>query len=116
MTAQLLGRFQRQGIHISIDDFGTGYSSLNYLHSLPVETLKIDRSFVSRLQESDRNLKIVETIMTLSQHLNLKVIAEGIETEAQYDILCQLGCDCGQGFWFSRPLSPENTLAFLLST
>jgi diguanylate cyclase (GGDEF)-like protein/PAS domain S-box-containing protein len=115
VTTQLLQRFQQQGVRISIDDFGTGYSSLKYLHSLPVETLKIDGSFVNQMQESDRNLKIVETIITLGQHLDLKVIAEGIETEEQYTLLHQLGCDYGQGFWLSMPLPAGDTLAFLLS-
>jgi diguanylate cyclase (GGDEF)-like protein/PAS domain S-box-containing protein len=112
-TIQLLTWFRQRGIHISIDDFGTGYSSFSYLHRLPVETLKIDRSFVNRIQESDRNLRIVETIINLGQHLNLKIVAEGIETKTQCTILSDLGCEYGQGFWFSRPLSVGHAAAFL---
>lgn len=110
----LLNGFQQQGIHISIDDFGTGYAALSYLHSLPVEMLKIDRSFINQLEKGDRNLKIIETIITLGQHLNLKITAEGIETEHQMAVLRQLGCDYGQGFWLSPPLTVEAATALLM--
>jgi diguanylate cyclase (GGDEF)-like protein/PAS domain S-box-containing protein len=114
-TTQLLTWFEQRGIHTSIDDFGTGYSSLSYLHSLPVKNLKIDGSFISQMGSSDRHLKIVETIITLGQNLGLKVIAEGIETEDQFSTLCNLGCDRGQGFWFSKPLPAQDIETFMLS-
>ncbi|GAB1544207.1 hypothetical protein NUACC21_68830 [Scytonema sp. NUACC21] len=106
-TIDLLTQLKTRGIHISIDDFGTGYSSLSYLHRLPVDTLKIDRSFITQMQETERNRKIVETIVALSNQLGLAAIAEGIETQQQFQCLQQLGCEFGQGMWFFSPLSPE---------
>lgn len=112
-TIELLSLIRQRGIAISIDDFGTGYSSLSYLYRLPVNTLKIDQSFVSQMQTDYRNYKIVETLITLSHQLELDVIAEGIETEAQYLALHRLGCERGQGFWFSKPLPPDRVEAVL---
>jgi diguanylate cyclase (GGDEF)-like protein/PAS domain S-box-containing protein len=106
-TIELLHRLQERGVQTSIDDFGTGYSSLSYLHRLPVNNLKIDRSFVSRMQEGDRNYKIVETIVALSKQLGLEAIAEGVETQQQLEYLQRLGCEVGQGYFFSRPLSTQ---------
>ncbi len=91
-------------IQISVDDFGTGYSSLGYLHRFPVDTLKIDRSFVHQIQSGSRNYQVVNTIIILSHQLGLAVIAEGIETEEQHQWLQQLGCEFGQGYLFSKPL------------
>lgn len=91
-------------IQIAIDDFGTGYSSLGYLHRFPVDALKIDRSFVNQLQVGNRNYQVVNTIITLSNQLELAVIAEGIETTQQLQWLKQLGCEFGQGYLFSKPL------------
>lgn len=104
---ELMQQIRRRNIQISIDDFGTGYSSLNHLHKFPIDTLKIDRSFVDQLGESSRNLKIVESIISLSRVLGLAVIAEGISTEQQLAVLNGLDCDFGQGFLFSRPLPSE---------
>jgi diguanylate cyclase (GGDEF)-like protein/PAS domain S-box-containing protein len=104
---KLLSQLKERGIQISIDDFGTGYSSLSYLHRLPVDTLKIDRSFVSHMQTTSRNHKIAETILALSNQLEIKAIAEGVETQQQLQWLRQLGCEFGQGCWFSQPLAPE---------
>ncbi|MEO1146610.1 MAG: EAL domain-containing protein [Cyanobacteria bacterium J06638_22] len=101
----LLVELTSRQIQISIDDFGTGYSSLNYLHRLPVHSLKIDRSFVSQMQSESRNHQVVNTIITLSQQLGLMAIAEGIETPEQLEQLQQLGCQWGQGYLFSEPLS-----------
>ncbi len=115
-TTHLLHQFQDQGIHISIDDFGTGYSSLSYLPHLPVENLKIDYSFVHQMLDNHRHLKVVETIITLSHQLNFRVVAEGIETPEQFQMLRQLGCDRGQGYWFSPPLSATDTTTFLQAT
>lgn len=112
-TIALLERLRERGVQTSIDDFGTGYSSLSYLHRLPVDTLKIDRSFVSDMQGNDRNDEIVETIVALSNQLNLEAIAEGIETRQQLERLQRLGCELGQGYFFSRPLPPQEVEVLL---
>ncbi|WP_448598676.1 bifunctional diguanylate cyclase/phosphodiesterase [Thermoleptolyngbya sp.] len=105
-TIHLLEQLKQRGIHISIDDFGTGYSSLSYLHRLPLDYLKVDQSFVRQMEVDPRNYQIVETIMALSNQLALGAIAEGIETESQLEQLRQLGYRFGQGYFFSRPLTP----------
>ncbi|MDJ1184653.1 EAL domain-containing protein [Roseofilum casamattae] len=107
-TINVLDRLALRHIQISIDDFGTGYSSLNYLHRLPVHNLKIDRSFVSQMQVDDRNNRVVSTIIALSTQLGLTVVAEGIETQQQQRQLQQLGCQLGQGYLFSKPLSAHD--------
>ncbi|MFN5854886.1 MAG: putative bifunctional diguanylate cyclase/phosphodiesterase, partial [Pseudanabaenaceae cyanobacterium] len=109
----LLTELKRRGIQLSLDDFGTGYSSLSYLHQLPMDNLKIDQSFVNRMQEGKKNYQIVETIATLSRQLELDAIAEGIETSQQLERLKALGYKFGQGYLFSQPLSGE-TIATLL--
>ncbi|MDO8909334.1 MAG: EAL domain-containing protein [Pseudohongiella sp.] len=108
VMADVLNQFKRRGVRISIDDFGTGYSSLSYLHQLPVDTLKVDRSFVQRDLARGEGLKIVETIVALSNSLGFDVIAEGIEDQQQLLVLQQLGCEFGQGFLFARPLNIES--------
>ncbi|MDH4163706.1 MAG: EAL domain-containing protein [Nitrospirota bacterium] len=100
-------RLQSMGVHIHIDDFGTGYSSLSYLHSFPVNALKIDRSFIAKLSSRGDNQEIVRTIITLAQNLRLEVIAEGVEQSDQLSTICDLDCHYGQGFLFSKPLSPS---------
>jgi diguanylate cyclase (GGDEF)-like protein/PAS domain S-box-containing protein len=107
MTNQLLSQVQRQGINISIDDFGTGYSSLSYLHRLPVDALKIDRTFVSHMGQDAKNQTIAESIIALSNVLGLNAIAEGIETAEQLHWLQDHGCEYGQGYLFSRPVPAE---------
>ncbi|WOD41327.1 EAL domain-containing protein [Nodosilinea sp. E11] len=102
-------------IQISIDDFGTGYSSLGYLHRFPIDILKIDRSFVHQIQSGSRNYQVVETIMALSKQLNLSVVAEGIETQAQLQCLQRLGCGFGQGYLFSKPQPPAAITAELFT-
>ncbi len=103
------------GVKLALDDFGTGYSSLSYLHRFPLDTLKIDRSFVMRMQEGGENREIVRTIVALGRALNLDVIAEGIEDDVQLHDLRELGCKGGQGFLFSRPLPPGAALELLKS-
>ena len=93
------------GLHL--DDFGTGYSSLAYLHSLPVQALKVDRSFVSRMDRVPQQAAIVRAIVSLAHNLEMEVVAEGVETRAQAEALRALGCRRGQGFLFSRPLPAE---------
>ncbi len=112
-TINLLWQLKERGIGISIDDFGTGYSSLSYLHRLPVENLKVDRSFVNQMEEGRINHQIVETIVTLSEHLKLDTIAEGIETIQQLERLQELGYKFGQGYLFSKPLSEKDAEAIL---
>jgi diguanylate cyclase (GGDEF)-like protein/PAS domain S-box-containing protein len=106
-TIDLLRQLQEREVQISIDDFGTGYSSLNYLHRLPVDYLKVDRSFVQQIQGDTRKHQIVETIAALSQQLELDAIAEGIETPQQLERLRALGYKLGQGYLFSQALSRE---------
>lgn len=112
-TIFVLEQLKALGIQISIDDFGTGYSSLNYLHRLPANTLKIDRSFIGQMQQGNRNYQVVQTIITLSDQLGLAVLAEGIETQQQSQWLQQLGCEFGQGYLFSKPL-PADEIDLLL--
>jgi EAL domain-containing protein (putative c-di-GMP-specific phosphodiesterase class I) len=92
------------GVSIAIDDFGTGFSSLSYLSKLPLDTLKIDRTFVSDLTEAPEGLAQVSTIINLAHSLNLKVVAEGVETAEQARLLKMLGCNEMQGFYLSKPL------------
>jgi len=100
------------GCKISIDDFGTGYSSMSYLKSLAIDTIKIDKSFIGDLVHNQHDNEVSKAIIVLSQTLGYKVIAEGIETKAQEDILSSYGCDMGQGYYFSRPLSSQKLVEF----
>jgi EAL domain-containing protein (putative c-di-GMP-specific phosphodiesterase class I) len=115
-TIDLLSQLKSRKIQISIDDFGTGYSSLNYLHRLPADNLKIDRSFVSQMQQGNRNYQVVSTIIALSNQLGLAVVAEGIETPQQLQWLQELGCEFGQGYLFSKPLSHQTVEALLTTS
>ncbi len=103
-ATEMLKQLRALGVQLSIDDFGTGYSSLSYLHRLPINTLKVDRSFVSRMAEHSENLEIVRTIIMLAKNLRLDVVAEGVETRHQVAQLRQLDCEYGQGYFFSKPL------------
>ena len=87
-----------------MDDFGTGYSSLSYLNKYPLNSLKIDKSFVMGMNKDAESKAIVKTIVTIAKQLNLKVIAEGVESEADYRYLAEIGCDYGQGYYIDRPL------------
>jgi diguanylate cyclase (GGDEF)-like protein/PAS domain S-box-containing protein len=111
-----LEQLSNSGIQLSIDDFGTGYSSLSYLHRFPLNTLKIDRSFVSRMDAEGENSEIVQTIITLAHNLGLDVIAEGVETADQMKQLRSLGCEAGQGFFFSKPLDSDSARALIAVT
>ena len=101
---QMLKEIKKTGVQISIDDFGTGYSSLSYLHQFPIDLLKVDRSFVSAMEENSENGEIVRTVIALAKALNLKVVAEGIESVHQFHQLRILGCEYGQGYLFSKAL------------
>jgi len=105
-----------QGIGFSMDDFGTGYSSLSYLGRLPLDQLKIDRSFVSDVLINANNAGIARTIITLAQGLGLEVIAEGVETDAQREFLASAGCHAYQGYFFSQPLLVGDFEAFALKS
>ena len=107
-TKRLLSEFKQIGFQLAIDDFGTGYSSLIYLRRFPIDTLKIDRSFVSRMDANSENLEIVRTILELARNLNMDVVAEGAETAADVHHLKDLRCDYAQGFFFSKPLDAES--------
>jgi len=95
------------GVHIAMDDFGTGYSSLSYIHRIPVDVLKIDRSFIERITEVDGTRPIVEAVIAMARHLDLHVVAEGVETQEQQQILDQAGCQGFQGYLFAKPLSAD---------
>ncbi|WP_158630028.1 bifunctional diguanylate cyclase/phosphodiesterase [Cohnella sp. AR92] len=108
-----LRELKRLGVSISIDDFGTGYSSLSYLKSFPVDCLKIDQSFVRELLSETNDRSIVSTIITLAHNLNLRVVAEGVESEEQLTYLATYGCDEIQGFYISKPISEQDVARFL---
>ena len=116
LAAVTLAKLRGLGVRLSIDDFGTGYSSLSYLNRFPVDTLKIDRSFVTSMNEADENLQIVKTIVTLAGNLGMQVVAEGVESEEQLDQLRSLKCQYGQGFLFSKPLDVMEADLFILNS
>lgn len=113
-TLEILHDLKALDVKLGIDDFGTGYSSLSYLNRFPVNTLKIDRSFVWRMEDSPQDRAIIRTILELAHTLGLDAIAEGVETPEQLAQLRQLGCDIGQGYWFAKPL-PAPAAAQLLA-
>ena len=103
-----LEKLKACGFRISIDDFGTGYSSLAYLKRFPLDTLKIDRSFVTAVDNDSSNAGIVEAIIAMAKALKFDTVAEGVETKAEFDFLMRQHCDLYQGYFFSRPLSFNN--------
>jgi diguanylate cyclase (GGDEF)-like protein len=115
LAAVTLAQLRGLGVHLSIDDFGTGYSSLSYLNRFPVDTLKVDRSFITRITQGDENLEIVKTIVTLAGNLGMQVIAEGVETEDQLGQLRLLKCQYAQGYLFSKPLAATDADMFILT-
>jgi EAL domain-containing protein (putative c-di-GMP-specific phosphodiesterase class I) len=100
-------------IKLSIDDFGTGYSSLSYLKKLPVSELKIDKSFVLKLEQDEDDKKIVQSTIDLGHNLGLKVVAEGIENKGTWDLLAEMGCDFGQGYYMGRPMHHSQFIKWL---
>jgi EAL domain-containing protein (putative c-di-GMP-specific phosphodiesterase class I) len=113
-STRVLGELKAMGVRIAIDDFGTGYSSLSYLKRIPADKVKIDKSFVDGINIEVDDTAIVHTILALADVLDKSVVAEGVETEDQYNALKSLNCHFAQGYWISRPLPPEN-LTLLLS-
>jgi EAL domain-containing protein (putative c-di-GMP-specific phosphodiesterase class I) len=111
---ETLGRLRKLGVHLAIDDFGTGYSSLAYLHRLPVDEIKIDRSFVSRMAGASSRANIVRASVDLGHSLRMESVAEGVEDARTWDLLAALGCDTAQGYYMSRPLPSDQVLPWLL--
>lgn len=109
----LLEKLRDQGVGLALDDFGTGYSSLSYLRRLPINTLKIDRSFIMGVEDNPEEAALVESIISMAKILNLRVVAEGVETRKQQRFLEQLGCDEIQGFLFSKPINASDAAEFL---
>lgn len=112
-TSAILLKLRELGVQVQIDDFGTGYSSLGYLHSLPIDTLKIDRTFISQLGTPGSGLEIVRTVLALAHSLGMNVIAEGVETNDQLSILLAMGCKYVQGFLFAKPVNHQEAGALL---
>ena len=106
-AAEMLQQIKSLGVRLAIDDFGTGYSSLSYLHRFPLDTLKIDRSFISGAADGSEGMEIARTIMPMAKNLRLDVVAEGVETIEQVGLLRRLQCKYAQGYYFSKPLAPE---------
>ncbi|MBB6366388.1 diguanylate cyclase (GGDEF)-like protein [Xanthomonas sacchari] len=106
-AASMLARLHRTGVKVWLDDFGTGFSGLSHLRQVPVDGVKIDKSFVADLQRDPDDLALTTAIIAMAHSLDITVVAEGIEQEAQFELLRERGCELGQGFWLSRPLSAE---------
>ena len=115
-AAKVLGRLKSHGVRVSLDDFGTGYSSFSYLCSLPYDTLKIDRSFVSRIGEEGENTDVIHAIIVLAHNLRMEVVAEGVENEIQAAQLKSMWCEYAQGFHFARPLPAAEASALIASS
>lgn len=115
IAIQRLQRLRKLGVKIALDDFGTGYSSLTYLKRLPIDIVKFDRSFISVIDQSDKDQKIVKSMLNLVDSLGYKVVAEGIETKEQLEYLCNNNCDFGQGYLLSKPIRKEQIVEFNIS-
>ena len=112
-SMRIMGKLKTLGMHISIDDFGTGYSSLAYLKRIPADKIKIDKSFVDGINIDADDNAIVRTILALARELEKATVAEGVETQAQYEALRKLECEFAQGYWISHPLPPETFIRFI---
>ncbi|TWR03196.1 EAL domain-containing protein [Xanthomonas vasicola] len=113
MAASLLDQLHRTGVKVWLDDFGTGFSGLSHLRQVPVDGVKIDKSFIADLQRDPDDLALTTAIINMAHSLGITVIAEGIEQEAQFNLLRERGCDLGQGYWFSRPLSSADMVKLI---
>ncbi len=114
-AVETLTELQKLGVQLAIDDFGTGYSSLSYLHRFPIDTLKVDRSFIQKIDSDGEQLAIVRTIITLAWNLGMEVVAEGVETAKQVAQLKALRCEYAQGYLFAKPLTPEAAEQYLVA-
>lgn len=114
VVAQEIRALRAHGLRVALDDFGTGFASLTHLLTVPVDIIKIDRSFVSQLRPGDRGMAIIEGLLGIAQKLDIRVIAEGIETEGQARLLQEIGCTLGQGYLFSHAVAPESATQLLL--
>ena len=110
-TCSILQTLRARGVQVAIDDFGTGYSSLSYLHKFPLDTLKIDQSFIRQMTTTPDGLNIVSAIINIGRSLKLRIVAEGVETKQELALLQAEGCDQAQGNYFSRPVAPESFTA-----
>jgi EAL domain-containing protein (putative c-di-GMP-specific phosphodiesterase class I) len=115
-SIEILEQLSRMGVLVSVDDFGTGYSSMSYLRRLPIDKLKIDRSFIEEIMSRPDDASIVGAIISLAHSLRLKVVAEGVETSEQLDFLLALGCDQYQGYHFSAALAAQDFEALVRRT
>ncbi|HKC63529.1 MAG TPA: EAL domain-containing protein, partial [Pyrinomonadaceae bacterium] len=115
-ATDILNRLRALGLRVSMDDFGTGYSSLSHLRRFPIDTLKIDRSFVNQMTEDVENAEIVRTIVGLAQNLGMDLVAEGVETPEQVEMLKSLGCEYGQGYFFAKPLDYQRAEQYICET
>ena len=113
LFSRTLEKVKQLGVHVAIDDFGTGYSSLAYLKTLPLSTLKIDKSFVLDMVKDENDAVIVRSIITLAHNLGYQVVADGIENQETWEMLRVLGCDGGQGFHMCHPLPAEDFIHWL---
>ena len=104
----LISRLRELSFEIEMDDFGSGYSSLNMLSSIPIDVLKMDMAFIRNIELSERDFRMVELVLDIARYLNVPVVAEGVETEKQLHMLRDAGCQLVQGYYFSRPLPPED--------
>ena len=108
-----LNLLQQEGISVSIDDFGTGYSSLYYLKRLPINALKIDRSFIRDITTDQNDAQLVETIILMAKNLNIEVIAEGVETKEQLEMIKHFGCGLVQGYYYAKPMPMAELMEYL---
>jgi len=108
-----LNKSKKLGFNLALDDFGTGYSSLTYLRKLPVETIKIDKSFIDMIENDIPGAKMIGAIINMANAINMTVVAEGVETERQLAYLVKEGCSCVQGYFFSKPLKEQDAYKFI---
>ncbi|HYD62842.1 MAG TPA: EAL domain-containing protein [Noviherbaspirillum sp.] len=114
-ASKTIGKLKDLGVRISLDDFGTGYSSLSHLSMLPIDKIKVDRSFIYNIERSDRSLAIIEAMIVLAKKLGVQVVAEGIKSSDALDLLRDRGCDLGQGYLLSKPLPVTSVSGWIKS-
>lgn len=110
---EILTKIKNKGFKISIDDFGTGYSSLNMLQIMPIDIIKIDKSFIDKIDKFNNNENLIEVIMMIAKKMNLKTVAEGVEDKEQVDYLKKVKCDLIQGYYYSKPIKLEKFIEYI---